>query len=265
MITRDGRIEDFIREKQDGILCVIGMEADPGRRHLWVCSAWDGNTGFLDIEQAKDTRSSIHKYDLDSAELIKKVVLNDTTSRFFNDLTVHSNGDVYITDWFAGEVYRISAASDRLELFTEPAAFLYPNGLTLSGDENDLFVAHLAGIHKINLNSKEKKKLQHPEDITLVSIDGLAFYKNAFIAHQGSSLGGVFLYTLNASCDRVVSKKAVEVLNPLFEFPTTGELAGDTYYYIANAQLRRFNQDGSIFPLDKLDDVYILKTDLRDL
>ena len=264
MISPDGRIQDFIGEKQDGILAVIGMEADPVRRHLWMCSAFDGSSEILDIEQTKDKRSSVYKYDLDSARLIKKYVLNDTTSRFFNDLTIHVNGDVYITDWFAGEVYRISVDNDRLELFTEPSEFLYPNGIALSDDGNILFIAHLAGIHKINLESREKKKLRHPEDITLVSIDGLAFYNNALIAHQGSSLGGVFLYTLNASQDRVVSKKAVEVLNPLFDFPTTGELAADTYYYIANAQLRRFDQDGTIFPLDKLEDVYILKTDLRD-
>jgi len=264
MITPDSRIQDFIREKQDGILGVIGMEVDPVNRHLWVCSGWDGRAKFLDMERTTDLRTSVYKYDLESAELIKKYAFNDTTSRFFNDLTIHSNGDVYITDTFTGGVYRISAESDKLELFTEPSVFLYPNGITLTDDENDLFVAHLAGIHKINLKSREMKKLRHPEDVTLVNIDGLAFYNNALIAHQGSSLGGVFLYTLNTSQDRVVSRHAVEVLNPLFDFPTTGELAGDTYYYIANAQLRRFDQDGSIFPLDKLDDVYILKVDLRN-
>ena len=43
---------------------------------------------------------------------------------------------------------------------------------------------------------------------------------------------------------------------------TPAMVAGDTYYYIANAQLRRF-RDGKIFPWDSLQPVLVLRTDLR--
>ena len=62
--------------------------------------------------------------------------------------------------------------------------------------------------------------------------------------------------------DTVIRKEPLELHNPLFDFPTTGEIAGTDYYYIANSQLRNFNSDGSLFPEDKLNDVYILRMKL---
>jgi len=264
-ITRDGEIVNFTQEKQDGLLAVIGMEVDTDRRHLWVCSAFSGNSEILDIDEVKDKRSAVFQYDLETGRLIKKYALADTTDHLLNDLTIRSNGDVFITDTYSGDVYVISKAGKELSLFSEPAQFLYPNGITISDDGEDLFVADYTGIYKINLHSMHCTPLSHEENVTLVGIDGLAFYKNSLISHQGTSLGGICRYVLNPFQDRVISKKAIEILNPLFDFPTTGELAGDTYYYIANAQLRRFNPDGSIFPAEKLSDVHILKVNLKGI
>jgi hypothetical protein len=67
---------------------------------------------------------------------------------------------------------------------------------------------------------------------------------------------------LDAGQARVVSWQTLERHHPRFVQPTTGEVAGDTYYYIANAQLRRFRA-GAIFPWDSLDPVLVLKVDLR--
>ncbi|MCP5103744.1 MAG: hypothetical protein GY950_10220, partial [bacterium] len=64
----------------------------------------------------------------------------------------------------------------------------------------------------------------------------------------------------NDSRDAVESKKILERYHPLFNFSTTGEISGDTYFYLANAQFRNYNSDGTIFPFEKLSDVYILKT-----
>ena len=59
---------------------------------------------------------------------------------------------------------------------------------------------------------------------------------------------------------RVVSWETIERHHPRFAQPTTGEVAGSEYYYIANAQLRRF-RDGKILPLDSLDPVLMLKAE----
>ena len=45
--------------------------------------------------------------------------------------------------------------------------------------------------------------------------------------------------------------------------PTTGVIVGEWFYYIANAQLRSFTQEGKIFPWDQLHDVQIRKIRLN--
>jgi hypothetical protein len=45
-------------------------------------------------------------------------------------------------------------------------------------------------------------------------------------------------------------------------FPTTGALAGEWFYYIANSQVRAFTPDHRIFPPDRLEETVVLRTRL---
>ncbi len=67
---------------------------------------------------------------------------------------------------------------------------------------------------------------------------------------------------LDGKQEGVASWETIERRHPRFAQPTTGEVAGSEYYYIANAQLRAF-RDGKILPWDSLDQVLILKANLR--
>ena len=66
---------------------------------------------------------------------------------------------------------------------------------------------------------------------------------------------------LDPAQQRIVSWEVLERHHPRFVQSTTGEVAGDLYYYIANAQLGRF-RDGKILPWDSLAPVLVLKTEL---
>lgn len=59
--------------------------------------------------------------------------------------------------------------------------------------------------------------------------------------------------------------ESVEVLernHPLYDWPTTGAIAGDDLLYIANSQLRSFDETNSILPEGRLHPTYILRLDL---
>lgn len=77
------------------------------------------------------------------------------------------------------------------------------------------------------------------------------------------SLNRVVRLRLDQAQGRVASWEVLERHHPGFVQPTTGEVAGDTYYYIANAQLRRF-REGRILPWDSLAPVLVLKTELGE-
>lgn len=284
-IANDGTMEDFAPEMQDGLWGIIGMKVDASRRILWV------NSAALYMMKANEEKhygfTGVFKYDLENGKLIKKYVLDERPIlHLFNDLVVSSRGDVFITDSLFGAVYQISHEKDELELFVKPDLFTYPNGITLSQDEQYLYVAHGEGTSAINIDTRSFSILSHPQDMTLNGIDGLYFYKNSLIAIQNDNWQKrVIQFFLNENIDeaeglnfiqlikksllprnkksyQVEGASIIESGNPLFAFPTTGVLVGDTFYYIANSQLNHLKHDGTVSRVDKLHDILILKVRL---
>ncbi|MFQ5599800.1 MAG: SMP-30/gluconolactonase/LRE family protein [Candidatus Krumholzibacteriia bacterium] len=263
-IDVQGRIRNFTEEKQDGLWGVVGMEVDRERGVLWANSCNAGTVmPLVDFDAASEWSAAVHEYDVRTGKLLQRHVLpNEPHEHFLNDLTVSSGGDVYITDSRYGAVFVIRADVDELELFYKPERLAFPNGIALSPDERQVFVAHAGGILSIDVETRDPFPVAHPEDVTVNGIDGLATWENSLIAHQ-PSLGRVVRFFLSEGQDRIVRAEVLEAHNPHFDGPTTGAVAGDRYFYIANSQLRRFDENGDIFPVDQLDEVVILKLDLK--
>ncbi len=260
-IDRNGKIEDFIREKQDGLWGVAGIKVDAKRRILWVNSV-----ALPNMRRSKKEKlglSGVFKYDLNNGKLIKKYLDNKPNIHLFNDLVINSEGDVFITNSLFGAIYVIPHERDELELFVKPDRFTYPNGIALSGDERYLYVIHAEGASIIDIGTRSCFALTHSEDIALTGIEGLYFYRNSLVAIQnGYKPERVIRFFLNEGLNRVEGAEIIEVHNPLFMFSTTGVIVDDMFYYIANSQLNCYNDDHTTFPMDKLHDIVILKAKL---
>lgn len=264
-VDASGKAQDFISEKQDGIWSVLGMKVDAKRRILWANNANSEDDMLMkDPEHETVGQTAIHKYDLNTKKLIKKYVLAvKGEAHFFNDLAITKTGDVYITDSKDGSIYRILAAQDQLEKFVKPPGMTYPNGIALSADDSHLYVAHLAGISVIDLNTKEVKPIIAPENIATSSIDGMVLYGNSLIANQGlSGVERVARFYLSSDPGRIEKLELLQVNHPVFVIPTTGVVAEDSFYFIANSQLGSFDEDKKIFSEDKLQETIILKIKL---
>jgi CubicO group peptidase (beta-lactamase class C family) len=173
------------------------------------------------------------------------------------------NGDVYITDSPSGGVYQLRTGRDEFVEVLPPGTYTFPNGITRSDDGRLLFVAHGSGVDRLEVGTGRRGRLGAPDTLNVGGIDGLAFHRNTLIAHQPSSFNRVVRLRLDSRRERITSWEVLERHHPRFKQPTTGEVAGDLYYYIANAQLRSF-RDGKILPRDSLAPVLVLKTDLSD-
>jgi serine beta-lactamase-like protein LACTB len=264
-IGPDGRARDFIAPGQDDIGPVVGIEVDPVRRGLWAASMVLHEAGIPLRDTTLLAHGLLFHYDVDTGRLRRRYVLRPTGGRRhgFNDVTVLPDGDVYITDSQSGGIVRIRAGGRELEEVLPPGTYTFPNGITRSDDGRRLFVAHGAGVDRIDVATGRRVPLAPPDTLNLGGIDGLAFHRNTLIAHQPSWFNRVVRVRLDAAQERVTSWQVLERHHPRFIQPTTGEVAGDTYYYIANAQLRRF-RDGRILPWDSLAPVLVLKTELSD-
>jgi sugar lactone lactonase YvrE len=257
---QDGSFSNFTGERQDGLRSILGLKVDAERRILWAISIVS-NPGMKEYNPMEQGQSSVFKYDLDTGKLIKKYgPIEDGYDHILNDLVVTHQGDTYITDTNTGEIYVISQERDTLEQFIGSDALMYLNGIALSPDERSLYVADSGNmIFKIDLETRSFQGLIHPESVTTYGIDGLYFYENSLIAVQ-NMMQRITRFFLVESGDEITRCEIIEANNPLFErLPTTGVIVGNTFHYMANTQIRSFNPGGTIFPMDQLEEVVVLK------
>jgi len=256
-IDKHGKISDFTEPGQDGLLPVLGMRVDSKRGFLWAVSSY----GFYKADIPRDLlgTTGVFKYDLQTKKRLKKYMLPQEENHMLNDLTIGSNGDVYVTDWRIPAIYLISSDKDTIEKFYDLPR--RPNGIDFSGDGSKLFIAG-AGIGVLDIPTKTFRELKHPVNMYL-SGDGLYYYRNSLIAVQNGGLRKVTRFYLNEAQDEIVRSQALEAYHSLFNLPTTGVITGKHFYYIANSQLRAYDKDGKLFPLNKLEETKILKIEIK--
>jgi hypothetical protein len=256
-IDKHAKISDFTEPRQDGLVPVLGMRIDSKRGFLWAVSSY----GFYKANIPRELlgTTGVFKYDLQTKKLVRKYMLPQEENHMLNDLTIGSNGDVYVTDWRIPAIYLISSDKDTIEKFYDLPR--RPNGIDFSGDGTKLFIAG-AGIGVLDVPTKTFRELKHPVNLYL-SGDGLYYYQDSLIVVQNGGLRKVTRFYLNEAQDEIVRSQALEAYHSLFNLPTTGVITGKHFYYIANSQLRAYDKDGNLFPLNKLDETKILKVKLN--
>ncbi len=219
-----GNFTNFIKGwHKNGSGWFNGIHVDPARRTLWACSN-------------SEKKIEVLKFGLSTGKLIKKYTLpNDGTKHMFNDLVIHPDGDVYISDSNGRAIYKISFASDKLELFYKNDFFVGPNGITLSEDNRVLFSGGDLGIYKIDIKTKSFARLTHGRDFNTYGIDGLYFADNYLYAVQCMLLCQVSRFSLNKDATHIESCEYLEKNTPDLPNPTTGVIVDNYFYFIADA------------------------------
>ncbi len=252
-ISPSGKNSDFVKSKQDGLGQVLGLHIDSKRRHLWACSN--------EAEFLKGGKSSVHQYDLHSGNLIQKYEYREKDEiHLFNDIIVLESGEVYLTDSDSGAIFKIDPSKNSIEPFLKSDLLIYCNGITSSLNEQNLIVSTARGIVSVNLHSKEIKRM----NLNYLSVaDGLYKYKQSLIAIQNVFFP-VSIVQFQMDNDFHTLEKAHSLLvdHPLFDIPTTGVIADDWFYFIANSQLGNRRENKIIDP-SALKETLIMKIKLN--
>lgn len=243
-IDRSGRATDFVNEAQDGMLGGLGVKVDATRRLLWVIST---TTPEMRGWKEGDDRSMLAAYDLRDGHLVRKI---DTTPAMLNDLALLDDGTIFATDMGRHNVVRLAPNATSFEIFASD--FSFPNGIALSADQHTLYVADFRGITTFDLATSSRAMLDSKHFIG--GIDGLSVHRGKLIGIQNTTGNARVIRIDPASGDLEI----LESGNALFEIPTTGAVAGDDYYFIANPGLRSFHEDHTIWPSSKLEDPVML-------
>ena len=114
-----------------------------------------------------------------------------------------------------------------------------------------------------NRTSGKRFPLPAPENVTLAGIDGLYLHRGSLVAVQnGVEPDRVAAFPLAGELDRVTGCRVLERGNPIFAIPTTGAVAGDGFYYMANTQLSALGPGNVVKEPEKRKPVVILWMEL---
>jgi len=192
-------------------------------------------SGALWLLSNSRNESALIRYDLASGALRKYP--SSGSGHEFNDLVIAPrSGDIYLTDTPAGAVWHLAPGAAELERL--PQKFPFANGITLSPDARLLYVStYPDGIHVLDLTSGAAAPIARPRDLCLAAIDGLYFYRGALVAIQNAIMTPrVARFTLSRDQRAIERYQILERRNPLFDGVTTGVIAGDDLFYMANIQ-----------------------------
>lgn len=236
VIDSNGKISDFISADEDGDWGFLGMKVKDGK--LWVCR------GPLNNKHDSTGFSGLFVYDLKSGRRVKKYITADR-GHLLNDL-IFDNDDVYMTDSEGGAVYKLSAASDMLEVFIPKGTFVYPNGIAPGPKEGSMVVATSRGLQKIDMATKKVIPLTHP-DYYIIAIDGLYSYNNTLIGFQSvMKPEAINQFFFDSNYSRVEDIKTLTCGDEAFYQPTTGAIKDGWLYFIGNSYVTTLDNEKNL-------------------
>lgn len=259
-VDASGMQTNFTTEAQDGLASVLALRIDEKKKVLWACASPNKVMENFDTTST----SGLFKYDLSSGKLLAKFISN-TKNSTFGDLLLTRAGKPYISDSQNNTILTINETSQKLEEFFTSQEFWSVQGICFSDDERYMFIAdYVKGIFRLDMKTKTLLLITNQADASVKSIDGLLFYQNTLIAIQNATTPmQVNRFTLNADFTSLIKVRTIDRAHPAFNEPTNGCIVNGVLYYIANSQWGGYTEDGKLKPLDQLQDVVILKKDLR--
>jgi hypothetical protein len=246
-ISMGGAVTDFVT--QNGLGVVVGLRVDAQHRILWAANQGRKEAGLW-------------AFDLGTGKFLRKAVI-PAEGHFFNDLAVGPDGDVYATDSDGSKLYRLRPAGNTLEALD--LAVRRPNGIALSADGKTLFVSEMTtGILRVDTATFRSEPLGRPGTLSLLGIDGLYAEGRTLVAlHNWYTPTQIIRYHLDAALRQVERVEVLERKDPTWKLPTTGAIAEGWFYFIANAQVDRYdNKRNALTPGPPLEPIRILKTRL---
>ena len=254
--NRKGEVKDFSK-LEDNLDCVLGLFVDAAHEQLYAVST----NGFLD-EALKQRRNAVVRYDLKNGLLVNRYDAPDANQ--LNDLTGAPDGTIYATDSANGTLFRKRPAEKTLAPFGPKSALPGANGITLGADGN-LYVAISTGIARIDLSTGAPTRLPQPDTVVTGGCDGLYWRKGDLVGIQNVTNPGRVIRIVLA--DQGTRISGVTVLqshhHPEFTEPTTGAIAGDALYVIANSYVGHFQPNGNMKDPEQLKETAIVAVPLE--
>lgn len=176
-VNKEGKLTPFAEDER--LVSTVGIEIDPKRNRFLVANS-DLGQAVNSSSETENQLAALGIFDLTTGETIDYINLGELRPdkpHFANDTAVDDFGNVYVTDSFAGIIYKVDTEGNpsvffENERFVEDGFNLngivvHPDDFLLVGDYND------GEIFKVPLD--------HPEQFTQVDIDQKLINSDGFL------------------------------------------------------------------------------------
>jgi sugar lactone lactonase YvrE len=247
----NGTVSDFVKQGLYDLMPVGGVHVDPVDHSVWAST-----------DAGERHRPELLHFDA-QGKLLERYASPGTMPYDLNDLVLRGSREIFTTDTEGHHVYRFDRASHKFADMKLYRPVFYPNGITLSGDGNLLFVADMLGVVRVDLLTNESEDVDPGVHNTLSGIDGLYWNKGEFLGVQyGTGAYRVMRWRLSPGGHKVTASEILEHRTDLVSDPTTGAVLGDNFYFIANTGIYNLEDDRIVDPA-KLEPIHIAVVALK--
>lgn len=233
-VDSEGEITPFVEDTR--LIATLGLRVDAEQNRLLVLNA-DGGTARGSSPDTAAQIAGMGIYDLATGEVIEYVNLAGLipdAPHFLNDLTLDSDGSIYITDSFTPAIYRVDS-QQAAEVFLSDETFRVDGSVGLNGivyhPDGYLLVGHYSTgtLYRVPLDAPETFE-PVLMDAELVGIDGLVLIDEQHLAAVvNGSINQVFMLTSSNNWETATELNH----QPMGEvFPTTAVQLEETLYVL---------------------------------
>ena len=249
-ISKDGTVSDFTVATQPEWADVCGIKVDSANFEVWAATCPDVGTSEL-----------LHFGP--NGKLIDRHSPTGPGPHELNDLVLRGEKEAYVTDTLGHQVLRFDRGSNTFTPLSFSRPLRQPNGIAISDDGSQLYVADEFGVFQVNLPPGAGKEIQPEPRSTLAGIDGLYWYRGNLVAVQNIGMRRIILARLSAGSQPTAKVEVLENRSNLITSPTTGAIAGTNFYFISNSQIENL-RDEKILDPSKLAPVMISVLPLKE-
>lgn len=246
-VDKRGKLTPFAEDER--LASTVGIEIDPERNRVLVANS-DLGQAVNSNPETENQLAALGIFDLTTGETIDYINLGELRPdkpHFANDIAVDDFGNVYVTDSFAGIIYKVDTEGNP-SVFFEDEQFaeegfnlngivVHPDDFLLVGDYND------GEIYKVPLDN--------PEQFTQVDIDQKLINSDGFLLVDDDELVVVVNDVDDESANAVValnsddnweSAQIADELDVDAELITTATIKDDKLFVVDSAINELFDE-----------------------
>ena len=244
-VTETGATTDFVKEGAYDLMPVGGVHVDATDHSVWAVT-----------DPGSKNRSELVHFD-GNGKLLERYTAPRSGPHDLNDFVLRAPREIFVTDTLGNQVYRFDRQTHTFSPLAFPRPIFYPNGITLSGDRNFLYVADMLGVLRVDLRTDSAQEVNPAGHFTLAGIDGLYWYRGGLVGLQyGAGAYRAMRWHLAADGLHVASARMLEYRTALVKNPTTGAVVGSDFYFMANTGIDNL-RDGHIADRTKLEAIRV--------